>query len=290
MAGVVLSWAAVGKDFPLPGLWRGRRRALEGVDLEIRAGERVVLLGPNGSGKSTLLRLAIGLVHPDRGTVRLHGLDPRRARARRGLGYLPEMPPGDPQAPVRELVRLGERGAGVRAGRAQGRADELLGRVGLAGKGRGALRALSRGQRQRAALAAVLTGDPGLLVLDEPFSGLDPESREQIGELLASWQEDGRTLVVASHRWGPLEQAADRVVLLQEGSVRWEGSPAELAAAEPGGRPALAFRSRAERDRAQTLVAAAGLGAEPVEHGEDSREDLWRRFPRESGAEGEAGE
>ena len=290
MAGVVLSWAGVGKDFPLPGLSRARRPALAGVDLAIRAGERVVLLGPNGSGKSTLLRLAVGLVHPDRGTVRLRGLDPRRARARRGVGYLPELPPGDPQAPARELVRASSRlAAAGRRGRGAGEQEAALEALGMAGRARAPLRSLSRGLRQRAVLAAVLAAGPDLLVLDEPCAGLDAAGREQAGELLESWQAGGRTLLMASHRWGRLERASDRVVILWEGKACWEGSPAEVEARGVGGRPGLVFRSRAERDRAAGLVAGAGVAAEAVEPGEDFLENLFKRLCRESGS-GEEGD
>jgi ABC-type multidrug transport system ATPase subunit len=216
----LLSVEAVTKDFA--AAWRGRpRRALDGVSLRVARGEICALIGPNGSGKSTLLKLAAGLLRPTGGSC-------RRRAAR--IGYLPEqlaLPAGETaSAWLTALARI----QGGAAAAAADEAQRALARVGLGGAVSRPLGGLSRGMRQRVALAQALLGAPELLLLDEPAAGLDPHGVEMLARVLREESARGAGVVVTTHFLPRLEQDCDCCVLLVEGRVRFEGAGRELAA------------------------------------------------------------
>jgi ABC-2 type transport system ATP-binding protein len=201
----------------------GTRRALAGVTLEVAAGEAVLLVGRNGAGKTTLLRIATGFLDPDRGTVAIAGISmaSQRARAQRQLGYLPEHAPAPPELTVREHLKLRARQKGVadwdRAMQAAAVASEADRRIGT----------LSKGFRQRVGLADALLGEPPLLVLDEPTSGMDPiQTRELREHLVAAARERG--VLVSSHAVTDLEALATRVAVLKDGVLVAVDTPAAL--------------------------------------------------------------
>jgi ABC-2 type transport system ATP-binding protein len=216
--------------------YRGTR-AVDEVSLRLDRGV-TGLLGPNGAGKTTLLRLLATAMRPDRGSLSVLGHDPSsvrgRTEARRVLGYLPQNPgfhPGftafefvDYVAILKEMAHRGPRHAEVR---------RVLDAVGLAEVRGKRIKALSGGMRQRVALAAALVGDPGFLVLDEPTVGLDPEQRMRFRELIAEAGE-GRTVLLSTHQTEDVAMLCRRVVVMREGRVRFDGTPAELAALAGG--------------------------------------------------------
>jgi len=221
----------------------GERRALTGVTLEVGAGEAVLLVGRNGAGKTTLLRIVTGFLDPDAGTVTVDGasMDRERARAQSRLGYLPEHAPAPPELTVRDHLRLRARqkGLGKRTDEAVARVIEAAALATEAGRRIGML---SKGFRQRVGLADALLGEPPLLVLDEPTSGMDPIQTAQMRDhLIEAVGAEGypsragsaprRALLVSSHAVADLEALATRVAVLRAGSLVAFDTPEALCKA-----------------------------------------------------------
>ena len=218
--------------------------ALDDVSLAIAAGEAVLLLGANGAGKTTLLRCAATLLRPSRGSVRIAGLDPAThgAAARRRLAVLGHESFLYPDLTAVENLSFYARLYGVADGGA--RVAALIDRLGLRGWAQRPLRALSRGLVQRCALARVLLHDPDLLLLDEPFTGLDVTARELLCTVLAEAHARGAAIVMSTHELAAGLGLCTRAVLLAGGRRAWDG------AVGPGDAAALEDRVRAGRPRA----------------------------------------
>jgi ABC-2 type transport system ATP-binding protein len=201
--------------------------AVDGLDLQVRAGECFGLLGPNGAGKTTTIEILEGLNTADAGDVEVLGMrwssDGDRLRQRLGI-QLQETQLND-KLTVVELLRL------FRSFYHQGpTVDELLASVGLESKRDAWYGKLSGGQKQRLALACALAGDPELLFLDEPTTGLDPQSRRQLWDLLAAYKERGRTVLITTHYMDEAQVLCDRVAIVDHGRVIALGTPSELIA------------------------------------------------------------
>jgi NitT/TauT family transport system ATP-binding protein len=187
--------------------------ALDGLDLAIPAGSFTAIIGPNGSGKSTILRLVAGLLAPTSGTVDVGGSPPRAGDGRVGIAF--QQPRLLPWRSVLDNVALPLELAGVDASERGARAVAALERVGLGDAELLRPRELSGGMAQRAGLARALIGDPGVLLLDEPFSALDALTREEFDrELQRLWLERRRTIVLVTHSVSEAVMLADRVVVL----------------------------------------------------------------------------
>jgi heme exporter protein A len=206
--------------------------ALHPLDLELAPGATLALLGPNGAGKSTLLRLLAGLARPSAGTIELGGAATTRAARRRGVGLVGHATFLTPTLTTRENLLLAARLFGLPdpAGRAaRALADEELEAVAERRAG-----ALSRGLAQRAAIARALLHDPELVLLDEPFTGLDARAAERLSARLEEEKRAGRTLVVATHDLARVAGLADGALVLARGrAARLEG-PALREAASLG--------------------------------------------------------
>jgi len=215
----------------------GAITALEGVDLELAAGRVCGLVGVNGSGKSTLLKACVGLVRPTTGSVLVGGESPARARRRGALGYVPQSEDVDWRFPVsvRDVVAMGRYShLGItRRLRAADRAavDVALERVGLTELSDRQIGRLSGGQRKRAFVARVIAQDAGILLLDEPFAGVDKRSEAMISRLLRDLAAEGRTVLVSTHDLAAIPSLADEAVLLM-GRVLAHGTPAEVLTPE----------------------------------------------------------
>ena len=233
--------------------WYGRRLAVDRVSLEVEAGEVMGLLGPNGSGKTTILRILTGYLRPSAGTARIAGLDVVQdslaARAR--VGYVPEDAPLYGWMAVREFLLFMARLKGLSGPAAPAAVEGALARLALGDVQRLLIGKLSRGFRQRVAIAQALLGDPDLLILDEPTNGLDPrqiiEMRGHIRSLAGE-----RTVVVTSHILGEIERVADRVAILLSG--RLLGVHAVRA-----GALALRFRLRVRGPEATVAARLTGV-------------------------------
>jgi ABC-2 type transport system ATP-binding protein len=210
--------------------YRGRDgpvNAVNGIDLEVPAGECFGLLGPNGAGKTTTVEILEGLKPPTAGDVEVLGLrwetDEKAIRERIGVTLQDTRFP-DKQT-VRELVTLFR--SFYRAGLEP---DEVLARVSLEGKANSFVENLSGGQQQRLAVAIALVGDPELLFLDEPTTGLDPQSRRQLWDVIHDLRARGRTTVLTTHYMDEAERLCDRVAIIDHGRIIALGAPAELIA------------------------------------------------------------
>jgi ABC-2 type transport system ATP-binding protein len=200
--------------------WYGARLAVDHVSLQVEAGEVMGLLGPNGSGKSTILRILTGYLLPSSGTARIAGLDvvddPLAARAR--VGYVPEDVPLYGWMNVQEFLVFMARLKGLAGPAMTASVEAVIERLGLGEARRILIGKLSRGYRQRVAVAQALLGDPALLILDEPTNGLDPRQIiEMRGHIRALAGE--RTVLVTSHILGEIERVADRVAILLGGRL-----------------------------------------------------------------------
>ena len=214
--------------------YRPGQRVLEKVDLRLAEGEFVAVAGPNGGGKTTLMRIVLGLERPGEGTALLYGEPAHRVSGRRALGYLAQRSQagGDAPVTVREVVGAGRLASGRLVGRLRPRdralVDDAIERVGLGVVADAPLRTLSGGMQQRAFIAKALAGQPSLLVLDEPTTGVDAESQESLGELLAALHGDlGATIVYVSHEFGAVEHHVERLVLVRR-TIVFDGSPHDL--------------------------------------------------------------
>jgi ABC-2 type transport system ATP-binding protein len=203
----------------------GETTALDGVDLEVRAGEVVALLGPNGAGKTTALSLLIGLRRPDAGRVELFGRDPRIPAARAAIGVTPQESGFPPTLRVREIVDL------VRAHFAHpAPTEDLLARFGLEVIARRQAGGLSGGERRRLSVAIAFAGRPRALFLDEPSAGLDVETRRGVWREVRAYAAGGGTVLLTTHYLEEAEALASRVVLIARGAIVAEGSPSEVSA------------------------------------------------------------
>lgn len=231
----------------------GGRPVLRGIDLTVNEGEVVALLGANGSGKSTAVRAAVGQVPLTGGELRLFGTPVHRFRDWQRLGYVPQRSTAASGVPssVREVVTAGRLAhRGLRSLRRTDRAavDRALDRVGLLGRARDAVGALSGGQHQRVLIARALATEPQLLIMDEPLAGVDLASQRVLAETLRTQSAAGVSVLLVLHELGPLEPLISRAVVLAHGRVeRTVDEPTQLGehpchpadAAEPSAQPQL---------------------------------------------------
>ncbi|GAB3248154.1 hypothetical protein GCM10027425_04430 [Alteromonas gracilis] len=209
------------------------RTVLAGVDLRVEPGEIVGFVGANGAGKTTTMRIALGLAEADSGTVRLLGTAPDHA-ARLRVGYMPEERGLFATMTPRDQLAFLAAARGLRRRDALRAADAWLERVAVQGAAT-RLERLSLGNQQRVQLAAALVHDPALLVLDEPFSGLDPTAAETMAEILRERSEAGVGVLLSSHQLDLVERLCDRVCVLAEGRVVADGTVADLTGGDPRG-------------------------------------------------------
>ena len=197
----------------------GRTPAVRGLDLEVARGESFGLLGPNGAGKTTTLKMLLGLLRPDAGEIRLHGLPPSDPAARASVGYLPEHPYFYDYLSAEEFLDFYGRLQGIPAGERRQRIAGTLARVGLADRAGTALRKFSKGMIQRLGLAQAIQHDPDLVILDEPMSGLDPVGRREVRDLILALRDAGKTVFFSSHILQDAEMVCDRVGILKQGRI-----------------------------------------------------------------------
>jgi ABC-2 type transport system ATP-binding protein len=205
----------------------GTRRALDGVSLEVSAGEAVLLVGRNGAGKTTLLRIATGFLDADGGTVTIDGVSiAERARAQAKLGYLPEHAPAPSELTVRDHLATRARLKGVHARDA---VDRAMAATDITAEANRRIGTLSKGFRQRVGLADALLGEPPLLVLDEPTSGMDPiQTKELRAHLIGAAKQ--RAVLISSHAVSDLEGLAARIAVLRNGVLVAVDTPERLIA------------------------------------------------------------
>ena len=214
--------------------------ALQGVRLTVGRGDIVGFLGPNGAGKTTTMRAVMGLIAIDRGSVTWDGR-PIDAAVRRRFGYMPAERGMYPRMQVREEIVYFARLAGLSASSAGAAADEWMERLGLAGRAKDDVQALSSGNQQRVQLAISLVHRPELLILDEPFSGLDPVAVETMKQVLDEELHRGVAVLFSSHQLDLVADVSRDVVIIDAGRIVLEGDVADIRARAPNRYAAVTF-------------------------------------------------
>ena len=204
--------------------------AVNGLTLSLAKGEIMGFLGTNGAGKTTTIKMIIGLLRPSAGRVALFGDgDPSDPAVRAKIGYMPETAYYYPYLNARELLSFYGGICGMDPKTVKSRTDELLEAVDLKDAAKRPLKTYSKGMLQRAGIAQALLNDPDLLVLDEPFTGLDPLARIHFRELMRSLRDQGKSIFFSSHELGETELLCDKVAIMKKGKCVYQGPVAELA-------------------------------------------------------------
>ncbi|MFN8061903.1 MAG: ABC transporter ATP-binding protein [Vicinamibacterales bacterium] len=242
--------------------------AVNGLDIEVDVGECFGLLGPNGAGKTTAVEILEGLITPDAGVVEVLGMrwdrDERRLRERIGV-QLQETRLSE-KLTVAELLRLFRSFYG--AGRS---VDEVLALIGLESKRHARFGKLSGGQKQRLSVACALVGSPDILFLDEPTTGLDPQSRRQLWDLLVQFRRSGGTILITTHYMEEAATLCDRIAIVDQGRVIALGTPAELIA-RLGASDVIEFSV----DAPEGVITRDALRGVSAVHDARQADDAWR--------------
>lgn len=215
---------------------KGLRRSFDGrlavdeISLDVQAGEVFGILGPNGSGKTTTVRLLNGLITPDAGEMRVLGLDPvtQGDQVRRRTGVLTESPSLNEGLSVYDNLEFYGTLYGIASQELPGRIKRVLERMGLESRMRDKAGGLSKGMKQRLAIARAILHEPPVLFLDEPTSGLDPEAAEQINALILDLKRQGHTVFLCTHRLTEAERVCDRFAFFSQGRILAAGTKADL--------------------------------------------------------------
>ena len=206
--------------------------AVKGVDLEVRRGEIFGFIGPNGAGKTTTIKMLTGLILPTDGEAWIGDRPIADPKCRRSLGFLPEGTFFHEYLTGREFLECHAKLLGIPKEVRRERIPRLLERVGIPDAADMRIRSYSKGMRQRAGLAQALIGDPELLILDEPMSGLDPLGRKDVRDLILSLRDEGKTIFFSSHILADAEVICDQVAIIVKGRIVHQGYMEELLGQE----------------------------------------------------------
>lgn len=206
--------------------------AVKGISLSVREGEAVGFIGPNGAGKSTTIKILTGAIALSSGSAALFGTSVSDAKARCGLGYVPENPSLPECLSPMEILKMGVALHGRHDLANKEYCMGWLARFGLGDVAYKVVRGFSKGMAQRTVLAHAMAVQPRLLILDEPLSGLDPIGRRDVVDILSEYKRNGGTIFFTSHVLHDVERLADRFGLIHQGTLRSVQSPAELAGGE----------------------------------------------------------
>jgi ABC-2 type transport system ATP-binding protein len=206
----------------------GAHVAVSGLTIEVRRGEVFGFLGPNGAGKTTTVKMLMGLARPSSGSARLLGRPLGDRRAKRKIGFLPELFRFHDWLSGEELLDFHGQLYGMPAPERRKRIPEVLEIVGLSGRGKDKLRTYSKGMQQRAGLAQALLNDPDLVFLDEPTSALDPIGRHEVRDVIRLLRAQGKTVFLNSHLLSEVETVCDRVAIINHGHLAAVGPVSDL--------------------------------------------------------------
>lgn len=235
--------------------------ALQNLNLEVRVGELTALLGPNGAGKTAAISLLLGLARPTTGTVRVLGTDPRREAVRARVGAMPQESALPGALTVGEALTLFASFHAVPLG-----VSQALALAGPQDRASRRARRLSGGERRRLAFALALIGNPELLLIDEPTTGMDAASRQGFWEVLGALRDQGRSVLLTTHYLEEAERAADRVLVLHGGQLVADGTPQALRAQVGGAR--VRFRTALTLAEVRALPGVQAAQVNEVGHTE----------------------
>jgi len=210
----------------------GRKTVVDHLSLEVRSGEIVGLLGPNGAGKTTTFYMMAGLLRPDKGTIILDGEDigrlPMYERARRGISYLPQEPSIFRKLSVRDNIKAVLEIKGLQRADIEERTESILDEFQLREFARREGLRLSGGERRRTEIARSIATEPGFMLFDEPFTGIDPIAIIELKKMLKYLREKGLGILITDHNVRDTLSITDRAYIISEGKILYEGSPGEL--------------------------------------------------------------
>ena len=197
-----------------------RVSCIKNLNLQIPRGESFGFLGHNGAGKTTTIKCILNLIQPQKGSIQIFGRESHNSEARASVGYLPEQPYFYDYLTVFEIMDMYATLAGIPAHEKRARIKNTLARVGLASRMSSKTRTLSKGLIQKLAMAQAIVAHPKLLILDEPFSGLDPVGRKEFADLIQELKDDGTTIFMSSHILSDVEHLCSRVSIMINGQIK----------------------------------------------------------------------
>ena len=222
-------------------------QAVDGVSLDLVAGETFGLLGPNGAGKTTTIHMLIGVIRPDSGEVSIQGVpDPTRAEVRRQLGVAPQIESLYDELSAAENLAFFGRLYGLGGVCLKERVTWCLGLAGLRDRATDRVKTYSGGMKRRLNLACALVHDPPVLLFDEPTAGVDPQSRNHLLDTIEGFARAGRTILYTTHYMEEAERLCDRVAIMDQGQILALGTPADLVATQGGGFIEVGLRETGE--------------------------------------------
>ena len=241
----------------------GRLTAVDRISFEVRPGETFGLLGPNGAGKTTTMRMMACISPPTSGDLTVLGMDVRRqSRAiRDALGVVAQHDGLDPDLSARDNLIVHARYYGLRGSVAGARADEVLEFFGLTARSRDEVDNLSGGLKRRLSIARAFMHRPRMVILDEPTTGLDPQSRNRVWEQLANLKQEGVTIAMSTHYMEEAASLCDRLVVIDHGRILAEGTPDALVREIAGAQTAMLKVEGPERARVVRALAERGYQA-----------------------------
>ena len=209
--------------------------AVKGVSFQVEKGEVLGFLGPNGAGKSTTMRMITGFLPPTGGTAVINGHDIQKdpIAAKADLGYLPESAPSYRAMTVADFLRFIAEVRGCKD--VKKAVKDALVKAKLEGKANQTIETLSKGYRQRTCFAQAIINDPKLLIMDEPTDGLDPNQKLVVRQMITDMAKEGKAIIISTHILEEVDAVCTKVVVIADGEVKFEGTPAELKAKDPTG-------------------------------------------------------
>jgi len=276
----MISFDEVHKTYPRQINRSPAQHALKGISFAFERGQTLGLIGQNGAGKSTSIRLMMGYMRPDSGRVLVMGEEHASPMLRRHIGYLPETSTFPANLTCMELLYFAGRCCDMSRKDIAARADGLLQRLGIFESRNRRLSEYSKGMQQRASFAAALIHDPQLLILDEPMSGLDPIGRAEIIALIHDLRHEGKSILFCSHLLDDVERITDKVAILHQGRILYDGAIADLC--NPVAERVVRLRDASEQvaDSDEGLAELLREHADQVVEVMQSRESLQGAFVR----------
>jgi len=238
----VIKYTSVCKTYPKE-LGSPAHVALNNVSFNLDQGQTLGLVGANGAGKSTCIHLLMNFIYPDDGVIIIRGQPVSSTVLRRSIGYLPEIASFPANLTALDMLRFAGSTCGLSGSEIRQRSEFLLQELELWNVKKRPLRSYSKGMQQRASLAVALIGDPDLLILDEPMSGLDPAGREKIITIIQRLKQQGKTILFCSHILEDVDRLADRLLVLHQGVKLFDGTVTQLCAQEQASSITAAFLS-----------------------------------------------